>query len=250
MNFPHLPGSRLRAPDDLEELDPAEIDRRFAAMAEEELVPVRPEWLDATVAAAAAARATVRRAGPFRRLMAAAVAMLGVQGTLAAATVATVGAGVVVAAVLWTAERNSNETMSYAMALEILRRGDQPEEHGIAALGKVVGRVRSVVTVLREVRDDPMAPPGLVELCRDGLERLQNRERGADSSAGDEDPLPALAVIRSADVPVAQRAAALVACTSSAMRGLQAIERASWCGDQFEQGRRSTLRRLDQLIAH
>lgn len=255
MNFPNLPGAKLRgdaAPGVDPSDDAAEVERRLAALGEQDAVPVRPEWLEATVAKAVAARPTVRRASPFRRLLAAAVAMLGVHGMLAAATVATVGAGVAVAAVVWTAGRNSNETMSYAMALEILRRGDQSEQDCVAALKQVVGRVRSVVTVLQELRDGSDTPPRLVELATAALDGLRSGNRGAAvDERGDEggaDPLPVVKSLRSAMAPLALREAGVHESARSARTGLRVVARAPSFGTEFAAAREQFLQRIDGML--
>lgn len=249
MNFPHLPGSRLRAPVDRDEVDPADVDRRLAALVEAEIPSVRQEWLDATLAEAEAARATVRRAGPFRRLLAAAVAMLGVQGLLAAATVATVGAGVVVAAVVWTAERNSNETMPYAMALEILRRGDQPEEHRVAAMTQVVARIRATITVLGKVRDDPSAPAELAAACRTALGGLR-AGRGVAGPVRDPgiDPIEQLTDLSTGSLGLDARLALADRLGRAAAVGWSILECAPSAGTSFDQGRATLLRRLNRLL--
>lgn len=239
MNFPNLPGSRLPAAGrrDADEAgaDPAEIDRRLAGLAEADIVPVRPDWLEATVAEAAAARPAVRRAGPFRRLLAAAVAMLGVHGMLAAATVATVGAGVVVAAVVWTAGRNSNETMSYAMALEILRRGDQPEEHRVTALTQVLPRVRAAVTALQELAGDVTGDAQLVAAARAGIATLRQPGSEAGRVGGVvQDPLDGvLEACRANDRPLSERLRSVALAVDAAWQGLSAMDEAPNAGSSL-----------------
>lgn len=251
MNFPNLPGARLpaagRCDEDQDGFDPAEIDRRLAALAEAEIVPVRSEWLEATVAEAAAQRPSVRRPGPLRRLLAAAVAMLSVHGMLAAATVATVGAGVVVAAVVWTAGIKSNETMSYAMALEILRRGDQPEEHRLAAMTQVVGRVRATITVLGKVRDDPNSPSELVAVCRAALDRLRVGRWGTGADP-DFDPTDQFADLLGGSRGLDERLAVAQRCAMAAEVGWSTLATAPSASAQFDQGRTTLLRRLSRLL--
>ncbi|MBL8738263.1 MAG: hypothetical protein JNL12_17670 [Planctomycetes bacterium] len=247
MNFPNLPGSNLQPSCDSDELDSLEIDRRLAALAEAEIVPVRPEWLEATVARAAAARPGSRRAGPFRRLLVAAAAMLGVHGMLAAATVASVGAGVVVAVVVWTAGRNSNETMSYAMALEILRRGDQPEEHRLAAMTQVVARVRATITVLGKVRDDPNSPSELVAVCRAALDRLRAGRWGTGLDPG-VDPIDQFADLLAGSRGLDERLAVAQRCAMAAEVGWSTMATAPSASAQFDEGRATLLRRLSRLL--
>lgn len=247
MNFPNLPGSNLQPSVDADELDPLEIDRRLAALADAEIVPVRPEWLEATVARAAAARPGSRRAGPFRRLLVAAAAMLGVHGMLAAATVATVGAGVVVAVVVWTAGRNSNETMPYAMALAILRRGDQPEEHRLAAMTQVVARVRATITVLGKVRDDPTSPAELVAACRAALDRLRAGRWATGLDPG-VDPIDQFDDLLAGSRGLDERLAVAQRCAMAAEVGWSTLANAPSASAQFDQGRATLLRRLSRLL--
>lgn len=254
MNFPNLPGASLpaagRREADEAGCDPAEIERRLGALSEAEIVSVRPEWLEATVAQAAAVRPTVRRSGPFRRLLAAAVAMLGVQGMLAAATVATVGAGVVVAAVVWTAGRNSNETMSYAMALEILSRGDQPEEHRVTALTQVLPRVRAVVATLQALADDPEGDPELVAAARAGMASLRQPPSFAGRVDGMAlDPLGGvLEACRATDRPLSERLRSVAMAVAAARQGLSTINEAPDAGTSLRSNLDAVQTRVRKLL--
>ncbi len=254
MNFPNLPGAKLHVDSgaDVEAIDDAaaEVDRRLAALSEHEVVPVRAEWLEATVARAGAARRSRQRSGPVRRLLAAALAVFGLHGALAATTVATIGAGVVVASLLWTAERNSNETMPYSMALQILQRSDQPEEHRITAMSQVVARIRATITVLSGVRDDPRSPPELSEASRAVLDGLRTGERVAGPS-GDPgfDPLTQIADLLAESSSPAERLAVLRRCAAAAEVGMVVLASAPSPSDRFEQGRATLQRRLSRLLA-
>lgn len=248
MNFPRLTSSKLHEPDHLDDIDPAEIDRRLAGLAETEIVPVRQDWIEATVAEAAATRPALRpsvyRAGPFRRLLAAAIAMLGVHGTLAAATV---GAGVVAAAVLWTSGRNASETLPYATALQVLGRTDQSEEHRLAALTQVLDRLRSSVTVLIELHRDPGSPQELALVADGYLERLRSKDFGS-SSADLLDPLGVLVSARRRDLSIEERRLSLAVLGEAAIRCMSAVHHAEPVGEAFADARQSVLRRMDRMI--
>lgn len=148
-----------------DELQAAAARLRDAATVE--AMPVSAKWIDRVVSAATRAADGVteplgpgRVAGHSRRLrpprfLVAAAAMLGIHGLGAAMTAVASGVAVVAATTwLWQSERKSLETMSYAMAAELLGRADQPLEHRRIALLQVVRRIKAVVDLAQSLRAD------------------------------------------------------------------------------------------------
>lgn len=119
-------------------------------------IPVDAAWVERVVAAATAA-AKPRPAPRWRQLAAAAVAFVGLHGVAAAVSTAAVGAAVVVGLSVWPEGRNSRETMTLSMAVELLERDDQPEQARAAALGMVVLTIRERARALLAARDDVTA---------------------------------------------------------------------------------------------
>lgn len=123
-------------------------------------IPVDAAWVERVVAAATAA-AKPRSAPRWRQLAAAVVAFLGLHAVTAVASTAAVGAAVVVGMSVWPEGRNSRETMTLSMAVELLERDDQPEQARAAALAMVMLTVRERARALQAVRDDASAAASL-----------------------------------------------------------------------------------------
>ncbi len=73
---------------------------------------------------------------------------------------------------LWPWARDSRDTMTYQMQLQLLESADQPADHRRSALLWVAERLGSGVVTLQAIRDDVAAPPALAEGARLGLQRL------------------------------------------------------------------------------
>ena len=117
---------------------------------------------------------------------------------------------------------------------------------------QVVGRVRSVVTVLQELRDGSDTPPQLVGLATAALDGLRSGNRdAAHDERGDErgdDPLPVVKSLRSAKAPSALREAEVRESARSARTGLRVITRAPSFGTEFAAAREQFLRLLDGML--
>lgn len=116
------------------------------------VIPTDAAWVERIVAAATAA-AKPQSAPRWRQLAAAAVAFLGLHGVAAAVSTAAVGAAVVVGMSVWPEGRNSRETMTLSMAVELLERDDQPEQARAAALLAVAQKIRARAERLLVARD-------------------------------------------------------------------------------------------------
>lgn len=247
MNFPQMHGARIQPQPD-PELVAAEA--RLAALDAVELTPVRPEWIEATVAQVVAVTPVVR-GGRLRRAAAAAVAFFALHGYATAATVTAVSAVAVTAVVLWPEGRNSKQTMTYSLALQLLARSDQDEEHRALAEIKVMGRVRAVVETIQSVRGAPGATPRLVAASEDALHRLRLSlgHSVAFPAIEVEDPVPAgISAIRSNDLDEETRIAFVERCADAACLGLSALAGMSEPNSRLALDRDIYLQRLRNLL--
>ncbi len=73
---------------------------------------------------------------------------------------------------LWPWARDSRDTMTYRMQLQLLESSDQPVDHRRTAMAWVASRVGRSVFTLQAIRDDVVTPPALAEGARLGLGRL------------------------------------------------------------------------------
>jgi hypothetical protein len=247
MNFPQVHGARIRP---LPDPELAEAEARLAALDDDELVAARPEWIEETVAKVAG-RAPEVRGGRLRRAAAAAVAFFALHGFATAATVTAVSAVAVTAVVLWPEGRNSKQTMSYSVALQLLARSDQDEEHRALAEIKVMGRVRAVVEALQAIRRAPEAPASLVTASEDALDRLRLSFGRAVvlPNVEIEDPVPAgISAIRSSDLDEETRIAFVERCSNAACLGLSALVGMSEPNSRLARDRDIYLQRLRSLL--
>lgn len=229
----------------------------LAAIAPEDELAPRPEWIEKVVAEATAGQPPVGvRHGLWRRLqrgVAAAAAVVGLHGTAGAMTVTAVGVVTVTASVLvWQAGHHSNETMSYAMAIDILRRGDQPEDHGASALFQVIGRIKPVVEALQVLRGDAGADPRLAAAADRALQRIRLLVDGSLSATmvECEDPFfGALATMLDGRQDAEARLAGLDRCLAATTTGLAAIDTIRADATVLAANRATLLRRLRKLLA-
>lgn len=222
MNFPQVHGARIVLQPDPEL---AEAEARLAALDAEDLVPVRPEWIEATVAKVAGKPPRVH-GGRLRRAAAAAVAFFALHGFATAATVTAVSAVAVTAVVLWPEGANSSETMSYELALRLLQRPDQREEHRAIAEIFVVGRVRAVIEALKSVRNEPGASVKVVAAAEEALDSMRAALRVASPGTWGEshDPVPvAVATMRSRDLDEESRISCVERSAAAACAGISGL---------------------------
>jgi hypothetical protein len=132
------------------DLGAAEAELQTAAPA-----PLPPGFVDAAVAAARAAPRPRRR--PVRLFV--------VPGLLVLAAATTLS-------LLWPQAHDSQATMSYPLAVELLLRLDQPSEHRQSAATLVDDRLCFGVDALQHLRDAGDAPAALRADAREHLARL------------------------------------------------------------------------------
>lgn len=247
MNFPQVHGARI-VPQPDPELVAAEA--RLAALDHEQLVAVRSEWIDDTVAMVAGKPQTVR-GGRLRRAAAAAVAFLALHGFATAATVTAVSAVAVTAVVLWPERANSNETMSYELAIEILLREDQAEEDRASGMVQIVRRVKGCVDALRFVGGAVGADEGVRAAAAGGLREIRDCMGGAMSSSAAltcVDPLP---TVLSVFDPVSPRVLDLDGvsiCIRGARAGIGAMKAMPESNARLSKDREVALRRLGKMV--
>lgn len=144
--------------------------------------PVDAAWIERVVAAATVGVVTqaapVRALPRWRQFAAAVAAFCGLHtGAIAMSTVA-VGAAVAVAVAVWPEERHSLETMSLAMAVELLQRADESDAARAAAAVLVAIAIRDQVDAWQRTIADAgaAAPPAAA-----ALDRLRRALRRSDA---------------------------------------------------------------------
>ena len=141
---------------DLEVGDLAAAEARMSAAEAEELAPGQAEKM---VRHATHGVPVLRLREPKAQTWTKAAAVLLGSALLTAATVFLV----------WSAGRNSKDTMSYEQQIELLARADQPDKHRQTAIAWVSARVGRAIVTLQAVRDNADAAPELVSGARTGL---------------------------------------------------------------------------------
>ncbi len=196
---------------DLDQSDRATSERMLLELAAgPALPPPSAAWVEAHVA-----RATAPVAAPRRWSRAAGI--LGGALVLAAATFG--------AYLVWPEGRDSRLTMTYPMALELLARPDQPAEHRLSGMGRVVGSITSAIEALQAVRRETNQPAlaqvatlGLVHIAAvlDGT--IQGRPGAVDDTVS-----TAYALLTDATQPDERRIEAAGQLTQLAMNGAAAL---------------------------
>lgn len=248
MNFPKVHGARIAATPDPELLA---AEARLAALDEAQVVDVRPEWVEATVARVVASEAPVVR-GRLRRAAAAALAFFALHGVATAATITAVSAVAVTAVVLWPEGRNSSETMSYDLALRLLLREDQPEESRASAMFQIVRRVRGAIDALHLVQRTDGVDQSVQTAAAAGLQRIGDclAGRRAAPAMGDlVDPLSTVEIVRSTAGPQRITIADVEHCVVGACRGVGAMHALQPSNARLVKDREVLMRRLGELAA-
>lgn len=247
MNFPQVHGARIVPQPDAEL---AEAEARLAALDAEELVPVRPEWIEATVAKVAVAT-PVARGGRLRRAAAAAVAFFALHGVATAATVTVVTAATVTAVMLWPARANSNETMSYDLALRLLLREDQPEESRASGMIQIIRRVKGGIDALRSVERAHGVDEGVRSAAASGLRELRDCIGGAlprSAALACVDPLPTVLLVFDPASPRTLDLEGVSVCTRGARVGIEALHTMPGSNARLSRDRELALRRLGKMV--
>lgn len=247
MNFPQVHGARIRP---LPDQELAEAEARLAALDDAELVPIQPEWIEATVAKVAGGP-PVARAGRLRRAAAAAVAFFALHGFATAATVTAVTAATVATVALWPERANSIDTLTYEDALRILAADAETEDARTAAIIQVTHRVRWVVEALKDVAGDGTLAADLHSAAGGALNAL-----AADLSESPvvpvrdcHDPLSgALDQLRSPSVDQETRRLALASCLEAARAGIQHVRGMPVASDSLRQSREIAMKRFARYL--
>lgn len=142
-------------------MDPPELARAEENLRNTGDAELSPEWIDATVARVTGAKAARRRFRFVSRVSLPAAVLLASLLMLAAVTV------------LWPERRNSPTTMSYAMAVAILERTDQPVKSQKAALATVSGRVAFAIDTIQQVHARSDLDPELIAAAASHLVTLK-----------------------------------------------------------------------------
>lgn len=247
---------------DVSDAELAAAEQQLMQLAPEDVVPVRAEWLEATVAKVraeaardAAAAAPVRELSFFRRVQrfaAAAAAVVGIHSFATAATVATVGVVAVAAVVvIWKASAFSRETMPFRMAIEIQLRADQPAEDRVAALTEVSGRVIATIEALQRLRNSSQSPT-LIDGARQALRKLESQLLGTSSPEVNEvgDVFEAsLAILERVDASASLRMEHLQLLLAASQTAIAAILRMPQGVEQVDEARAGMLTKLTELIS-
>ena len=227
----------------------------LAAIAPEDELTPRPEWIEKVVAEATAARPPAAPRASQRRLqrwIAAAAAVVGIQTAAGAMTATAVGVATVTATVLvWTAGRNSSQTMTYELAVHILLNADHEDADRDSALAQVTGRVKTVVEALQAVRGEPGVDAALAADAAAALERLRAEVEGETRATLTEltDPMrgPKASLLDTSADPSVRRSH-LVVCTEAASTGVFAILSMPACSESLQANRSAVLRRLTKQL--
>ena len=235
----------------------ASAEARLQSLPLEDLVPLQAEWIEAVVAKAIAVRlpATTPLAEVggqpvwlrIRRWAVAAAALVGIQSAAVAMTVTTVGVVAVTATVLiWKSGRNSNATMSFAMAVEILLRADQSDDDRAAALRQVARRAQALIELLRVVRQEA-GVPALAQAAGSAIGMMRGLLDGeipATIPALDDTFDAAWSILQDRRVDAPLRQLHLSKCLTMMDAGLAAVHAMPACSDELAANRTVQLRRL------
>lgn len=248
MNFPQVHGARIVLQPDPEL---AEAEARLAALDAEDLVPVRPEWIEATVAKVAGKPPRVH-GGRLRRAAAAAVAFFALHGFATAATVTAVSAVAVTAVVLWPEGANSSETMSYELACQLLLRQDESDDNRASAMFQIVRRVQGAIVALQAVDRDSQRESAVRSAAADGLRQIAECLAGRQvtpTMALVLDPLPTLQKLRLPEGANALTEQDLTFCSSAVCIGLASLHNMPIPSDRLAKDREAYRRRLIRMLA-
>lgn len=162
---------------DIRTEDLAAAEQAMEEAGEQDTEPVSSAWVDATVARVAqevaAARGPVALASKpvlgvgwwdgVKRFAAALLALLGIQSAASAAVVgaASVTVVAVVVVLVWESGQDSNHTLPYRLALDLILSSDQSEGDRLAAVKQVARRAKAVIDALRVERDSVAADAGV-----------------------------------------------------------------------------------------
>lgn len=247
MNFPQVHGARIVSQPD-PELVAAEA--RLAALDDEELVAVRPEWIDETVARVAGKSPRVG-GGRLRRAAAAAVAFFALHGFATAATVTAVSAVAVTAVVLWPEGANSIDTLDYGEALGLLASAGAAEDERTAAILTASIRMRRVIEALQSITRDASAGGPLPVLAGQSLTNLAQ-----DLLAPPQEPIRSyldpfagtLVDLQRGDRDPEVRRLAMLACVDSVRAGIQQLRAMPIASESLLRSRDVALKRLSRLL--
>ena len=242
---------------DVSDADLAVAERRLRELPSEEVVPLRPEWIESVVAAAGSTRAAESPPLPIgprptlpwlRRWGAAAVALFGIQGFAAAMTVT--GVGVVTAAVFIWNGQNSTKTLSFDEAVQRLLREDHDELRD-SAMKQVVMAGSAVIHALLMISEES-GDPALVAAARDGLATIADLVDGKavpPIAAVKDTFLASLMVLGDRGRDGATRQFHLARCLDCMAIGIAAIHTMPACSETSAANRTIWLTRLRQAAS-
>lgn len=249
MNFPQVHGARIRP---LPDPELAEAEARLAALDAEDLVPVRPEWIEATVAKVAVAT-PVARGGRLRRAAAAAVAFFALHGFATAATVTVVTAATVTAVVLWPERANSIDTLDYGEALALLASAGATDDDRTAAILTASIRMRRVIEALHSMSRDASVGGPLQALAGQSLTMLAEDLLGPPQEPIQDylDPFAGTLVdLQRGDRDPELRRLALLACVESVRAGIRQLRAMPVASESLLRSRDVALKRLSRLLTN
>jgi hypothetical protein len=199
---------------------------------------------DEELAAAERALATVPQRRGVSRWLAAAVALVGLNGVTLAVGAGAIGV-VVTSVVIWKEQHHSHETMPFAMAIEILMRSDRGDEERASAVGQTFRRVSAASKALLRACADPHAD--VSSMANAGLQELRALAAGTLTSTVQpvtDQVLTDVLVIQDANAAPEARVAAMQRTMPVVRSGIAAMHAMPSLGDNADLARASVLKKL------
>ena len=162
-----------------------------------------------------------------------------------------VSAVAVTAVVLWPGRANSNETMSYDLAVRLLLRQDQPEEARASGMTQIIRRVKGGIDALRSVERSPGVDEGVRAAAASGLREIRDCIGGAlpvSASLECVDPLPTILSVFDPASPQTLDLDGVSVCTRGARVGIEALHTMPESNVRLTRDRELALRRLGKMV--
>ena len=154
---------------------------------------------------------------------------------------------------VWRAGANSDETMNYPMAIELLLRPEQPLAHKLVALGITRGRIMYGISVLQGIQNDPLASGLLRDVSRLRLSYLRDlvEQRGTPTvPTADDTILAAGTMAQQTTMPTSERIKHVERLTDLTASGIMAVVAMRAVSPEVDRDRSVLLDQLRATIRH